>query len=258
MKIKQKIDLKFWISIAGLSLLGLFFMFCLRGYSFSALVCFALAALVTAYKLLKILGNKKDKLAKALTRALNVCVCIGLAVVLVTGIIIGASCFGSSAEAGPYLIVLGAGVRGSTPSASLQDRIDSAYSYLTEHPHVICILSGGQGPDEDISEAQCMYNALTAMGIDGSRLWLEDKSTSTGENLEFSLNLIENRTGARPDKIHLMSSEYHLFRAGLFAEEQGVEALGVPARTSNPARFVNYFLREIAGVWHYILLGGRP
>lgn len=252
---KTKLDIKFWLSLGIFLLLGLFFKFALIGYSFSALVCFAIAGLLTVYKLLKILGNKKDKLAKTLTRVLNICVCLGLAVVLVTGIVIGVAAFGSAGEAPEYLVILGAGVRGTTPSASLQDRIDSAYAYLSENPQVTAILSGGRGAGEDISEAQCMFDALTALGIDGSRLWLEERSTSTQENLAFSMALIESRAGSRPDRIGIMSSEYHLFRAGLFAKEQGVEALTIPAKTSDPARFLNYFLREIAGVWHYILLG---
>ena len=122
---------------------------------------------------------------------------------------------------------------------------------------LICIASGGQGTDEDISEAQCIFDHLTAMGIDKSRIWLEDKSTSTWENLHFSLNLIEENTGTRPEKIGILSSEYHLFRASLFADACGVESVGIPAPTSRFSLRVNYYLREVAGVWHYLILGGQ-
>ena len=86
---------------------------------------------------------------------------------------------------------------------------------------------------------------------------MEDKATSTWENLHFSLDLIEAKTGTRPEKIGLLSSEYHMFRAGLFADACGVESVGIPARTSRFSQRVNHFMREVAGVWHYLLLGGQ-
>jgi uncharacterized SAM-binding protein YcdF (DUF218 family) len=135
---------------------------------------------------------------------------------------------------------------------SLRERINGAYAYLEEHPDAICIVSGGQGNNEDISEAACMFRELTAMGIEGERIWMEDKSTSTRENLRFSLALIESRTGERPKTIGLVSSEYHLFRAGLFAADENVKALGIPAETTWISLRINYFLREIAGVWAYL------
>jgi uncharacterized SAM-binding protein YcdF (DUF218 family) len=81
---------------------------------------------------------------------------------------------------------------------------------------------------------------------------MEDKSTSTRENLRFSLALIESRTGERPKTIGLVSSVYHLFRAGLFAADENVKALGIPAETTWISLRINYFLREIAGVWAYL------
>ena len=102
-----------------------------------------------------------------------------------------------------------------------------------------------------------MFRKLTAMGLDKDRLWLEDASTSTWENLQNSLKLIAYKTGTRPETIGLLSSEYHLFRASLFAKDCGVEAIGIPAKTSWFTLRINYFTREVAGVWHYMLLGGQ-
>lgn len=96
-----------------------------------------------------------------------------------------------------------------------------------------------------------MFNDLTARGIDETRVLMEDKSTSTQENLAFSLDLLERRLGTRPGKIGVLSNEFHLYRAGRVAAEQGVEAVGIPAETSWKLLLVNYFLREIAGVWYY-------
>ena len=102
-----------------------------------------------------------------------------------------------------------------------------------------------------------MYDHLTAMGIAADRVWMEPNATSTWENLNFSLDLIEEKTGQRPEKIGLLSSEYHLFRAKLFAKECGVEAAGIPAHTTRVSQMINHFMREVAGIWHYIILGGQ-
>ena len=102
-----------------------------------------------------------------------------------------------------------------------------------------------------------MYDELVNLGIDPQRVWVEDKATSTWENLTFSLNLIEEKTGQRPEKLGVLSSEYHLFRASLFAKACNVDFIGIPARTSRPSQMINHFMREVAGVWHYILLGGQ-
>ena len=102
-----------------------------------------------------------------------------------------------------------------------------------------------------------MYDALVELGIDPERIWLEEQATSTWENITFSLDLIEEKTGTRPEKIGVLSSEYHLFRASLLAKKCGVEFVGIPAQTSRFSQKVNHFMREIAGVWHFLILGGQ-
>ncbi len=248
--------LLFWGACGTLAAMAVFLKFALVGYSFSALVCCCLLGLLLFYKVLRLAGRRFPKTAKVLRRITNVCVSIGLCIVLVTGFFVVRASFGQADQVQEYVIVLGAGVHGTTPSLSLRNRLDGAYDFLTKNPSVICIVSGGQGPNEDISEAQCMFNDLTAKGIDPNRVWQEDKSTSTEENLKFSLDLIEKRTGTRPTKINVLSSEYHLFRAGNFAKAQGVTAYGVPAETTKFSLRINHFMREIAGVWHEILIGG--
>ena len=77
-----------------------------------------------------------------------------------------------------YLVVLGAQVKGTRPSLSLQYRIDSACEYLKENPGTRAVLSGGKGPDEEISEARCMYEEMLRQGADREQLILEDRSAS--------------------------------------------------------------------------------
>ena len=246
-----------WIGIVLFSLAALFFQFCMIGYSFSALVCLSIVGIILVYKALRLLGSKYPQDARTLKRIFTILLSIGLLVVGITEAIIIKASFGDPRQHCDYMVVLGAGVRGDVPSLSLRNRIDAAYDYLTEHPDVTAILSGGQGEGENITEAQCMFDHLTAMGIDESRLWMEDHATSTWENLNFSLDMIEERTGQRPEKLGVLSSEYHLFRASLFAKACDVEFVGIPARTSRWGQRINHFMREVAGVWHYLILGGQ-
>lgn len=100
----------------------------------------------------------------------------------------------------------------TAPPVSLWDRIYAARDYLEAHPNTVAVVSGGKGKDEPMSEAICMYVELTNLGIDGNRIWTEDRAESTWENIRYSLDLIEARTGARPTRLGVLSSEYHLFR----------------------------------------------
>ncbi|MBO5892540.1 MAG: YdcF family protein [Oscillospiraceae bacterium] len=240
----------------GLVLLGFLFRSFVHGHSFLGLICFLLAGVCICNHLLRRL-QRSFPIAKLLRLIFNGILLVGILVSFCTlGVILRAS-LGADNPQETYIVVLGAKVNGTTPSLSLSDRIDAAEAYLNSHPDAIAILSGGQGSDEDISEAECMYQQLTGRGISPERLWIEDKATSTWENLKFSLDLIEEKTGSRPENIGLVSSEYHLFRAGLFAEDCGVTAVGIPARTQWVSLRINYFLREVAGVWHYLILGGQ-
>ncbi len=231
--------------------------FHLLGYSFTALVCCVLAGILIFYEITRMLRGRYPRSMKVLRRVFTVCLAIGIAVAAVTeGMILHAS-FGNPEEPVEYVVILGAKVRVTGPSASLWDRIYAAADYLEAHPNVIAIASGGQGEDEPMTEAASIWEELVMLGIEPERIWIEDKATSTWENLHYSLNLIEERTGVRPEKLGVLSSEYHLFRASLFAKECGVEFVGIPARTSRVSQMVNHFMREVAGVWHYLLLGGR-
>ena len=151
---------------------------------------------------------------------------------------------------------MGAGVNGTVPSRSLRERLDGAYEYLMTYPENIAIVSGGQGSGEDITEAQCMFDYLVARGIHPDRIWMEPEATNTLENLQLSLDVVEAKTGVRPRQVAILSSEYHLHRAGMFAGWLGLDAELVPAKTVVPPLRWNYLLREVFAVWYYLLLGG--
>ena len=257
MKTKLKIRPIPWLICAVLAVMAYVLRFMLLGYSFSALVCCCLIAIIAFYEITHMLRWRYPKAVKILRKIFTICLIIGILIVGVTEVIIIEASFGDPVEQVDYLLVLGAKVRVTGPSASLWDRISAAYDYLDAHPDVPAIVSGGKGADEPITEAEAMYEELVALGIDPDRIWIEDKATSTWENMNFTLALIEEKTGERPQKLGVLSSDYHLFRASLFADACGVDFVGVPARTSRISQMINHFMREVAGVWHYILLGGQ-
>ena len=254
-KDKKKLPTK-WKWCLTLSLLGIVILLLCPGYDFTGLFLLGLAALIPLYHGIGLLIPHHRTLGKGLHMILTLFLAFFFAAMAVTTGIIVRSSRGTEDANSEYLVVLGAGVNGTEPSRSLRERLDAAYAYLLEHPDSIAIVSGGQGSGEDITEAQCMYDYLTDKGIDPDRVWMEPEATSTLENLKFSLDLIENRTGTRPGKIAIVSSEYTLHRANIFAGWLDVEAELVPARTSIlPLRW-NYYLREIFAVWYYSLFGG--
>ncbi len=227
-----------------------------HGYEFSGLICFGIAGVLVCYYLIAILAKNHLVPAKVLRTVLSGLLVLGILVVGLTELVVLSAASGTADQSCEYLLVLGAGVRGTEPSVILQSRIDKASEYLKEHPDVICIATGGQGEHEDITEAQCIFDRLVAAGIAPERIWKEEAATSTYENFVFSLALIQEKTGAQPEKLGILSSEFHLCRATIFARECGVEdPVCIPARTPWFIQRLNYFLREAAGIWHYILLG---
>lgn len=150
------------------------------------------------------------------------------------------------------LVVLGCQVRNSGPSLMLKRRLDAAYDYLSDHEDVCAVLSGGQGDDEPVSEAECMYDYLIARGISSNRLFMENRSTTTKENIGFSMELIEHE-GLCSD-ITIVTDGFHQYRADMFAKRQGIDACNIPAKT--PAWLLpTYWVREWFGILYYGLLG---
>ena len=177
-----------WLIPLALASGGFIFIKYVYGHGFLGFIAVCLAIITAVYFLIDLLKDGNRMAAKVLRTIFTAFLGLGLAVCLITEAVIIHASQGEPDRKCQYIVVLGAKVNGTEPSISLSDRITAAYDYLTENPGVIAILSGGQGSDEGISEAECMFRKLTAMGIDKNRLWLEDKATSTWENLNFSLD----------------------------------------------------------------------
>jgi len=143
------------------------------------------------------------------------------------------------------LIVLGSQVRVDGPSQMTCKRLDAAYDYLVAHPSCNCVLSGGKGTTEPWSEAKGMSDYLIKKGIDENRLYLEDQSTSTRENLSFSMNLIEKENLDR--RVTIVTNAFHVYRAGRIASREGISYTVLPAKSVYWI-FPSYYIRELYAI----------
>ena len=150
------------------------------------------------------------------------------------------------------VVVLGCQVRGERPSKMLRRRLDAAIGYLNDNPDIPVIVSGGQGWDDATSEALCMKNYLTEQGISDDRIIMEDKSTSTDENLQFSFDILDEMGLSRD--IVLVTDGYHQYRAQLIADKHGA---GDVSSVSAPTEFrfiPTYWVREWFGIFQQLFL----
>jgi uncharacterized SAM-binding protein YcdF (DUF218 family) len=147
------------------------------------------------------------------------------------------------------VIVLGCAVVGERPSNTLVNRLEKCLEYCRKNPKAVVIVSGGQGPQEDISEAEAMKRYLVKNGIDEGRIYKEDKSTSTDENFKFSKVILDDMF---PDgcSVCYITNDFHSYRAGCYARKNGIEAVSCNAKTNFTA-IVPSYLREAAAVVHY-------
>jgi len=157
-----------------------------------------------------------------------------------------------SSPADAVVIVLGAQVKNSRPTLILSQRIHAAADYLAAHPDAVCIASGGQGSDEDISEAQCIRDTLiNDCNINPGRIYLEDTSVSTTENLKNSAGIIAKMNLSR--NVVLVTDGFHMFRAKFLTSREGLTPFAYPAQTDRRLVFYLY-VRELFGIPKSLLL----
>ena len=156
-----------------------------------------------------------------------------------------------------YVIVLGAQVRpDQTPSTVLQYRLDAAAAYLRANPRTRCVVSGGKGASEPVSEAACMATYLEAQGIEPTRILQEDRSTDTHENIRNSAELLRAQ-GDDPStaRVGVVTNNFHVFRSVALARKQGIaRACGLSAYAT-PFYLPNNVFRECFGITKDWLFG---
>lgn len=165
---------------------------------------------------------------------------------LVLSIIMGKAAFFTKPEGTEEtVILLGCQVKGEIPSLILQRRIDAAAEYLQKHPDLPVIVSGGQGPGERITEAEAMKRGLVRQGIAKERIYLEDRSHNTAQNLIYSAELIEKEK--LPKTVTVVTDGFHQFRASLYAKREGLEPAAVSSHTPLGLETA-YWVREFFGI----------
>lgn len=168
-------------------------------------------------------------------------------------------------EGADYMVILGARVRGERITSLLRYRLDAALDYLSDNPDTTVIVSGGQGPGENISEAEAMRRYLLEHGVAAERILMDDKSLNTEQNIENSIALIQDRQNAEKPHIVIVSNGFHLFRATRIIKKQLsreetdgqsgkaiVEGLGAPTKWYV---IPNSYVREVFAVIKYKLSG---
>ena len=150
-----------------------------------------------------------------------------------------------------YIIVLGAHVNGTRLSKALLERARRALEYLEKNPETKAVLSGGQGEGESISEAQAMSIYLQEHGISSDRLIMEDRSTNTNENLDFSLEKI----GTLEASVGVVTNHFQVFRGVAIGKKCGCRNIyPIPSRYRS-WRLLIYIPREILAIIKDKLVG---
>lgn len=173
--------------------------------------------------------GKSAPIPRLWLRAVNIVVIAAVAVFLAVECLVFSGAFQKPPEGLDAIIVLGARVDENGPSGSLRQRISAARVYLEENPDTVCIASGGQGEDEPMSEAECIRDHLVAGGIDADRILLEDRSTSTEENMRYSLPMLRSLE-TDVESVGIVTNDFSRFfrRAVSGAEKRRIHVLRRP------------------------------
>lgn len=178
---------------------------------------------------------------------------IGAVAMLVVVAIIGLSSFlanygadDNALDDEDAVVVLGAAVHGSELSNTLVGRLDAALAYHQRNPAALVVVSGGQGPQEDLPEAVAMRQYLLDHGVPDASIVVEDRSTSTEENFANSRALLDRLLPARYT-VAFVTDEFHVYRAERIAASAGLSATHVSSRTPWYFWPANY-LRECLAV----------
>lgn len=153
-----------------------------------------------------------------------------------------------------YVIVLGAQIKGERITKSLKNRLEKAYEYYTDNKDIIIIVSGGQGEGENTSEAFAMKKYLEEKGVPSESIILEDRSTTTNENLKYSYEIIKDR-GDDNANVLICSNNFHIFRAVRLAKHIGIKNVEGLAADSDNILLVSYMVRDSIAVFKEVLLG---
>ncbi|MBR6401047.1 MAG: YdcF family protein [Firmicutes bacterium] len=146
------------------------------------------------------------------------------------------------------VIVLGCAVIGDRPSNTMYARTLAAAAFAAKNPDAVFVLSGGKGPQEDISEAEAMEKLLLDCGIPPQKIIIEDRATSTTQNFTYSKELLDRHFGGENYSAAFVTNDFHCYRAGRLAQLCGFDDIRcIPAKTPRNAVLLCY-MREVLAV----------
>lgn len=184
-------------------------------------------------------------------------------------VLVGVLCFGGLFGAVMYgaydhvngnpqiMVILGCQVKPWGPSILLQDRLDKALDYLEEHPDTTVVVSGGQGPDEHVTEARAMADYLMEHGVEEARILLEEESHNTVQNLRYTVKLLEKNGYDTDQDIVVVSNGFHLTRVRMlfgrvWGGDENLSTLAAPS-SHMPSRIKMYIREPLALVKSFVL-----
>ena len=216
------------------------------GLRFGALLLFCAAVFCGVMALLCRFAETR-RWAKVCRNVLLALFCAGFAFFLVLeGFVLSGAKGDADDTPVDCVIVLGAGVNGTQPSLILWSRLNAALGYIADKPDVPIIVSGCQGAGEEISEAECMYRWLTAHGVEESRVWKEERASSTRTNFAYSCAMMAERGIDPSADFVFVTSDFHVYRSRMLSGTPAAHgvAASLPRSLYYDVLTVNYYVRE--------------
>lgn len=262
MKLHDKI-LRILIAISGTFILICYVPFLINVIINKSLTASIIAtAVILAVVLPVCLHKYLKKWLRSAYLPLKIIFCVGMCFYLVTFSVFSSIILSdkdspvevfSDADTRPVVvIVLGCHTNGYTPSALLKSRLDKAYDVLSANTEAICIVSGGQGSNETISEAESMRAYLENRGIEPYRIIMEDQSFNTYQNLSKSYEIIKELDLKKP-RIIGVSNEFHTPRIERTAKKLGFKIHTLSAPSPNGSVLFTYIVREYMAYWKMLI-----
>lgn len=165
--------------------------------------------------------------------------------------------YGQSDNAGDdeeAVVVLGAAVHGETISLPLKQRLDAAVKYHEKNPAAVIIVTGGQGFQESVTEAEAMQRYLVSRGISPEKIIKEEKATSTSENMKFSKEIADAYFGGGY-KVAVVTNNFHIYRSVCIAKKEGFEHVSHLHAGLKWYSIVPCYLRESLAVVKFWIFG---
>lgn len=151
------------------------------------------------------------------------------------------------------LVVLGCRAKNGYPSRMLRMRLDAACTFLDDNTGTKVVVSGGKGKDEATTEAWAMKQYLISKGVAPERIFMEDKSVNTEQNLKYSMDII--RQEGLSQNVTIVTDGYHQLRAKMIAKKLGIDDTCAISADTSKVLLPTYWVREWFAIPFYLIRG---